>query len=342
MGRAMKIDVLCGEPHFIDHAVPVLLALPEAQRGDLIVWKSPHTRMTESDLIIRAVRRGVLPVTRLSDEDRPTLVTSWGDHQRVRRHRTRIARMEHGIGQSFIGSDDPSYAGGKDAEGVGLFIVPNKHSADRWRRAYPQASVAIVGSPKLDTLPARLPGPGPVVATSFHWSAGLRGPLAETNGSFSEYRNSIAPLAKAFSVIGHGHPRALLNMAGVYRRAGIPVIEDFEDVCRMADVYVCDTNSTLYEFASTGRPVVVVNGNHFRRDVEHGLRFWDAASVGVQCDRPADLVAAIHQALEDVPEQRRKREAALDLVYAYRTGAAARAASALVAWSAGLELQEAA
>jgi len=341
----MKVDILAGEPQFIDHLAPVHFALPEADRGDFIVWKSAHSRMTESDLIARAVRRGVLPATKMSAEDRPILVASWGDYQKVRLHRTRIARMEHGIGQSFLGSDHQSYAGGKDAEAVGLFIVPNAHSADRWQRAYPQASVAIVGSPKLDSLPPRIAGPGPVVALSFHWSAGpSRGPLAETNGSFGEYRGTLPALAKEFSVIGHGHPRALLNMSGIYRRASIPVIEDFEDVCRMADVYVCDTNSTIYEFASTGRPVVVVNGSHFRRNVKHGLRFdWGVGTnVGVQCDSPKALIDAIHEALEDAPAQQAKREAALNTVYAYRTGAANRASLALVQWAAGLALVEAA
>ena len=103
---------------------------------------------------------------------------------------------------------------------------------------------------------------------------------------------------------------------------------------RQADLYVCDNSSSLFEFAATGRPVVVLNTPEYRRDVHHGLRFWDAASVGVNCDRPRDLDDAIGQALADAPKQQAARERALDIVYSPRTGGAQLAADALVEWAA--------
>jgi len=332
----MKIDVLVGEPQFVDHTTPVYKALPESAQGDYIVRSSRNTSLNDDGLIARASRQRVFATTEVTDPTRPILVTSWGDHQAARKMgRTRIARMEHGIGQSFIDSDHQSYAGGKDAADVELFLTPNQHSADRWQTAYPNARVEIVGCPKLDTLPERVPGAGPVIALSFHWSVGLARPglLGETHGSIHEYRQVIPQLARKFTLIGHGHPRAMGYLERIYRRSNIPVIKDFADVCRQADLYVCDTNSTIYEFASTGRPVVVVNGRHFRRNTEHGLRFWEAAGVGVQCDRPADLEAAMNEALIDSPEQQAAREAALDITYAYRTGAAKRAADVLRSWA---------
>ena len=58
-------------------------------------------------------------------------------------------------------------------------------------------------------------------------------------------------------------------------------MRDFDEVMERSTLYICDNSSTLYEFASTGRPVVVLNAPWFRRDIEHGLRFWEHADVGV-------------------------------------------------------------
>jgi hypothetical protein len=83
--------------------------------------------------------------------------------------------------------------------------------------------------------------------------------------------------------------------------------------------------------------VVVLNRPDYRRHVNHGLRFWDAADVGVQVDRPADLSDAVADALRDDPSRQAAREAALGLVYAYRQGAAKRAADAIMDWAGVVE-----
>jgi glycosyltransferase involved in cell wall biosynthesis len=98
-----------------------------------------------------------------------------------------------------------------------------------------------------------------------------------------------------------------------------------------ADLYIMDHMSTLYEFASTGRPVVVLNTPWYRRDVEHGLRFWEYADVGVNCEHPNDLEKCINLALQDPLEQKMKRERACNAVYAYRDGMCTeRAAKAII------------
>lgn len=242
--------------------------------------------------------------------------------------------MEHGAGQSYAGSGGPaavhaSYAGGRDASDVSLFLVPNEHAAHRWRSAYPNARVEIVGSPILETLPRRERGPGPVVAVSFHVSFAI---APETTSTFRFYANAVRDLARRYRVIGHAHPLYLTDLADWYRRNGIELVSDFRDVCRRADVYVCDNSSTIFEFASTDRPVVLLNGPQYRRDVEHGLRFWNAASVGVQVDDPLALEYAIDVALEDGRELRDARERALSTVYAVRDGAAKAAAATLEDW----------
>jgi hypothetical protein len=262
------------------------------------------------------------------------LVASYGGLRRARRQGfQRIVLAQHGAGQSYGGdrrrSAHPSYPGGSDNADVGLFLVPNEHAAGRWRRAYPRTPVAVVGCPKLDTLPKRSGTGGPVVAVSFHFDLSL---LAETRSARMHFTSALPGLARSYRLIGHSHPR--LDLSQFYRRMGIEYVRDFDEVCRRADVYVCDNSSTLFEFAATGRPVVVLNEPHYRRDVEHGLRFWDAADVGIQVDSPHDLAPAIRLALDDGPEQRARREAALSLVYAYRTGGAKRAAEAIMGWAA--------
>jgi UDP-N-acetylglucosamine:LPS N-acetylglucosamine transferase len=105
-------------------------------------------------------------------------------------------------------------------------------------------------------------------------------------------------------VLGHGHPRIMERLLPIYDALDIEPVYDFEEVLERADCYVCDNSSTMFEFASTGRPVVVLNPPWYRREVNHGLRFWEAAGVGVNCDRPQDLAGAVATALQDPPPQR--------------------------------------
>ena len=312
------IDVFGTEEHFLDHLLPVYDAL--RWPGDFIA--GDHRLDTQTTRWP--------PVTdRATDASRPVLVASYGDVKRMRKAgRTKIAFIEHGAGQSY-GTGHGSYAGGKDRDDVSLFLTPNEYSANLWRAAYPQAQVEVVGCPKLDTLPSKKPGPV-TVAIGFHWDCYL---VPETVSAFEHYRNVLKDLAGAVNLIGHGHPRARPLLERRYRRLGIEFVPQFSDVCRRADLYICDNSSSLFEFAATGRPVVVLNQPMYRKSVNHGLRFWDAANVGIQVDQPGELVEAVQLALTDPPAQQAAREAALEIVYTHRSGAAKRAAEVLNAWA---------
>lgn len=339
------IDAIACEPQFIDHAAPVWRALPSDVRGRFLVAERFIDRARAlgvdaeaiDDRAIRASSRSPFA----NPGDGPTaFVVSIGDTKVGRRlGYRRFVFMEHGAGQSYTGDGSlahSSYAGGIDREDVSLFLVPNDRSAGQWRRAYPTASVAVVGCPKLDDLPAREPGPGPVVAISFHWPS-FGSPEAGT--ALGSYISSLRGLRDRYTTIGHAHPKAdwPVRMETVYQRAGIEFVRDFDEVCRRADVYVCDNSSTIFEFASTGRPVVVLNAPTYRRNVDHGLRFWEAADVGVQVDRASDLFAGIDRAIVDGPDQIANRDYALSIVYAWQTGAATRAANAIAAHLARAE-----
>lgn len=250
-----------------------------------------------------------------------TVVASYADLLTARRAgQRRIVLLQHGIGQSYS-STNPAYPGGRDNDDVGMFLVPGPHPAERWRRTYPDARVEVVGSPRLDGLPRRIAGP-PTVAVTFHWRF----------GAFDHYRSAMSDLAGRFDVIGHGHPRAR-RLPRFWAKSGIEYVADFDEVCRRADVLVADNTSAMYEFASTGRPVVVMNVPEYR-DWDHGLRFWDASEVGVNVWSPDDLPAAVDRALELRDDDVVRREAALDRVYAYRTGGTERASDAIREWAA--------
>jgi hypothetical protein len=320
------IDFLAKETHFVDHLAPVWFAM-EGSRGTFFCLGN--------ETYDHAVSLGI-EATKGITVGGQTVVASIGDLKSARAVERRVAIMEHGCGLSYGGDRtaglNNSYAGGigRLAE---VFLHPGEHPAARDRARYPEARVEVVGSPRLDSLPhrdhERWPSEKPVIAVSFHWDCII---APETRSAFIPFRPYIQSLTKDFTVLGHGHPRIFDRLAPWYKRYGIEPVRDFLDVCRRADVYAVDNSSTLYEFASTGRPVVVLNSPAYRKDVNHGLRFWEAATVGPQVDDPRKFLDAAREALAQGASDP-LREAALSKVYAYRSGAAKRAAEVLATWS---------
>jgi hypothetical protein len=289
---------------------------------------------------------GLRAASELGREDRPTLVASSGNLRKAhdQHGRTQVALLEHGAGQSYGGDPKsarhPSYPGGLKRP-ASLFIAPNVHAAARDAAAYPGAATAVVGCPKLDALPERssLGSDRPVVAVSFHWECGV---APETRSAWREFRNAIATLPTYYAVLGHGHPRIFDELVPTYRRLGIEPVRDFTDIVARAHVYVIDNSSTLFEAAAAEIPVVVLNPSTYRPRVDHGLRFYDAADIGPQVRSRGTwdgrlaktLREAVEEALADPPVRRAARHAALKIVYAYQSGAAARAAEAIGQWAA--------
>lgn len=332
------IDAIAFEPHFLDHLAPVWLALPDELRGRFVV---------DPALAERAARRGIIaepsprprhavayPAPR-TDGPR-ALVASYGDVKEGRRlGYGPFAFLEHGAGQSYGNRRNGSYAGGPDRDDNQLVMVPNDQCAAVWRDAYPAADVHVVGCPRLDDLPEREGDRTPTIALSFHWPAPLS--ISGYAGTaIGDYLPLLPSLVREFRVIGHAHPKGdwPRRMRRQYDRLGIEFVEDFDDVCRRADVYVCDNSSTIFEFAATGRPVVLLNARAWTRRASFGLRFWDAAGIGENVWPDGDLVGAVHRALEDAPDLRRAREEALLTVYNPARGGAAIAAAAVARWAA--------
>lgn len=323
------IDFLASERHFVDHLVPVWEALPAECRGLFFVTE---------DLVEDGCARGLavepLSLWRLASRSGLAACASARDLATLTRGGRKVALFEHGAGQSYQ-TAHTSYAGGPGRQNVVLFLVPGPAPAARNRAAYPGVPVVEIGCPKMDPWHQPYPwGPDelepPVVALSWHWDCQV---CPETRSAWEHFRPELPELAKRTDIrlLGHAHPRAAKFIFPTYSKLGIEIVPDFEEVLRRADLYCCDNSSTLFEFASTGRPVLVLNAPWYRRQVQHGLRFWDCAAVGMQVGQSGDLSVAIDEALLDHPERQQARRAAVAQVYAATDGRASqRAAEALL------------
>lgn len=317
----MKIHAYASESHYAAHLAPILAALPDDIRG----------RMFAS----RATPWGGPPQSRMVE---PVMVASFADACAGITRAVPIIHVEHGAGQTYDlgdGKTHPSYAGGRSPayDRVRLFLTPGDHGAQRWRDAYPDTPAVAVGCPRLDPwhLGRRRHAPVPVVAFAFHSDLNL---VPETRSALRWYLTSLERLRTASEAggwvpVGHGHPRAWRHLEGMWRRLGVEAVPDFADVLDIADVLVADNSSVLYEFSSTGRPVICLNAPWYRRDTEHGMRFWNLVP-GVQVDHPDGLYPAIRRAVDEPWHMDTVRSRVSGHVYARRDGTATAAAVAAI------------
>lgn len=352
------IDFLASRPHFCDHLAPIWQALPVELRGTF--FTRPHNGATA-----RAEALGLDPQRFRARPRGPVVVASFQD---VNAAGTlgRVALLEHGSGQSY-GPARRGEPGGPGFGHVSLFLCPSTRVADRWRARYPGTPAEVVGVAKLDPWiggpsgdgtgfrrsPCSCPSdrascgwhgldaPPVTLAVSFHWpNTSAPGRYGDT--ALEHYRPHLPQLVQALGaredrVIGHAHPRIAGGLRHEWeRRCRVEFVEHFDDVLDRADVFAVDNSSTLFEFAATGRPVVVLNAPWYRRDGGPGLRFWEFADVGVQVGSVAELVAEWPRIVADAgPLARQAREVAAE-VYAgdpFDGRASARAAAAVAEWA---------
>lgn len=268
-----KVDFFAREPHHQRHARAIYEALPVRYRG--VFTDKPKEIVND------------------------TVATfAYGDLKMMKRQNKKIIYSEHGVGM-FYNTEHPSYAGSlEDRENVILRLVPNETIAAKERETL-KCPVKVIGVPKMDEWANRnfrVRRHKPTVAISFHWDCLV---CPETRSSFRYYEKALSTLRENFKVIGHGHPRIMNRLESIYRRNGIVIERDFDKVLAKADVYICDNSSTMFEFAFTERPVVVLNIPAYRKNVTHpgNPRFWKYADMGVQVEKPEDLVRAVSQAV---------------------------------------------
>lgn len=259
-----RVNVLAAEPHFVDHLAPVWKKFPASRRGVFY---------TRSDIAqSQAAKFGIQtkPWTGKINPAQVFLCASFGDLNQLHKVGVDTVLMEHGAGFTFESSHS-SYAGGShpSREAVKLFLAPGSRTAKKLRDKHPATPVVEIGCPKLDRriiATRSAPSTPPKVVVSFHWDCRV---VPETRWAFPFYQRALIQLAKNSDVelLGHAHPRARRQLKPFWKKLNVPFIEDFNDVMDVADVYVADATSTIYEAAAVGIPVVVLNSPMYRRDV---------------------------------------------------------------------------
>ena len=350
----MKIDFFARRVHFIDHMAPVWRELSDEAKGAFYVPESiiEHAQKRGVEAVpLKARNRDAMDVflpRALSLTPNPSpagrgernavMVCAYGDLSLAHRSgRKKIVFMEHGVGITYVGH--PGYAGGRGMRSkVDLFLAPNEYVRAKTEKALPGVEQVVIGTPKLDKWVSPSPltplplGEGKTVCISFHWNGSKVQP--EAGNAFGHFRRAFSELAGCadFKLIGHGHPRAIEYFSQEYKKEGIEVVRDFDEVMERADVYVCDNSSTIYEFCATGKPVVLMNAPQYRRNVYHGIRFWEYTDIGPMMDMPIELLPAILHALKHPEYWQEQRERAVRDLFPYLGRSAKRAAEAIRDW----------
>jgi hypothetical protein len=325
------IDFFARKSHFLDHSVPIHIEM--GGFGNFYVPPSLEEYALKS-----GVKPYVLkPMTKGNDQEvapplagNPLVVASIGDFEMAwNAGRRSIILMEHGPGLTFPGNS--SYAGnfGLRAKAQ-LTLAPNQLVYNKTAASIPNMKQEIIGTPMLDplfenfffreTFPSK-----PTIAIAFHWDGSRVAP--EAGNAYRHYSRILPTLAKQslFKLIAHGHPRNLKELAPYYESIGIEVVYDFREVTSRAQILINDCSSIAYMFLATGNPVILLNAPWFRRNVNHGLRFWEYTDIGEMVDSPGELLNAIDKTLLEPTARIRERMTALNDLFPYPGNSAQRA-----------------
>lgn len=300
------IDVLASQPHYLDHLAPIVLELRQRGRevNVLVVGSGAELRAHELGL-------GARPGVPRARDGAPVLVASARDYGWTAKSR-RIAYLEHGAGQTYLDNTAPGYAGSTDMDRVELVLSTGPRSTRLWKRAYPEMRVEEVGAPKLDLLLLLALPRTDVVGFTFHWQCRRS---TESGTAWFDWRDAVrAYVAEHDLVLGHWHPKWGDTLERWWTYLNVPVARHSDAILLGPGVLVADNTSLLYEFAALGKPVLCLNAAKWRKDVEHGLRFWGHVP-GLQLDPGADLGDGIEEAREDSNLMRHFRERAVAEVY---------------------------
>lgn len=311
----MKVDVVASEPHYLRHLMPIWAALPPELQGTVHPLYEPGFASRP-------------PMGRVA------LVAGWQDVAPLR-GQCNMIYVEHGAGQTYADAPhDPSYSGsaGQRHRGVIGYVCPSEQVAVRWSKP-----AVAVGCPKMDRLlsaPRRLAGITPAVCFAWHWDCQL---VPEARSAWAHFEHRFPEIvahfqSQGFSVLVHGHPKWRGALDAEFAKSGAIIARTEDEVFEHADVLVVDNSSLAMEFMSLGRPVVWLNAPWYRRDVQHGGRFWDWTVGHPSADDPDALLRFnMWDQVYLTAERRAEIEATADTVYAHRDGRSSERAAAFIA-----------
>lgn len=313
------VDFWCSRSHYVDHTAPIWHALPQGYRG--------RFQVADTGLVRHAASLGIK--AELQTRNPPFGPIVFCSRSELRRIPGRLRPMifaEHGCGQTYEGH------GHLPPMPDIVLVVTNPSAGAVMKADHPHARVVATGPVKLDSLlglPRKTPSDPPCVAVSHHWDQ-LNYPETRSAWPWDKAAWEAVVASGRWHIIGHAHPADGRDMARWWASLGVEVVEDFAQVIERADMFACDNSSTLYEFAALDRPVVVLSPPYYRRDVDHGLRFWSHVP-GAQVSRPEDLPAVLEEAWADSDARATLRREAVEACYGRLDGQAAqRAARAIV------------
>ena len=265
----MRFAVTAQDSHYRRHLAPIVGELET--RG--------HVRDNQADWVLTAGRLDALRLGRKGKS--PILV-------------------EHGAGQTYMLNGQRVDASGVDPDpNVKLYLGPNAGVVDFMRGQLPGAQCEVVGSPALEQLsgqmrPASERG---LVVFATHWQSGLPVKEAQTSWPWS------LPIAKALhEEYGdrfrmHAHPRIYSRVQSQSNRKRFhpTFADDWDLLAPDTTVLVCDNSTIIWEAATLGIPVVLIDPPAWR-DAEHGLRFGDEAARFRRITDPAHAVDTVRRA----------------------------------------------
>lgn len=263
----MKIHMHAIFPHYLRHLEPVFWALPPELRGDQLDPVRPHYyRLPPEDVIMVA-----------------------SGHELDGQAPQRFIYVEHGAGQTYDVADDLAYyySGAKHPENVVGYICPSLAVANRWDRP-----AVAVGCPALDKHQGAIRPKARAAAITFHWDA--HRVCDEARSARPHYEDDLPMIVQwlrqhDYRVIGHAHPRDR-DAESIWNNLGVEFQPDPDVVLRTCQVLVADNTSLLYEACKLDIVTHVLNAPWYRREVHHGLRFWDTIP-GRMVDDAYELVS---------------------------------------------------
>jgi len=299
----MRVHMGATHPHYRRHVEAVWKHLPDDVRGNIVTKP-----------LRGAPKEDVLMVGSRSDID--LAGSSLGPKAR------RVIYVEHGAGQSYRGHPQsarhPHYHGGRHPSNVIGYISPRRDVAESWT----QPGFAA-GCPALDGFQRE---PQPVAAITFHWDAHMV--CSEARTARPHYIERFEDIARwafdaGYELVAHRHPKDR-RAERIWRNLNIRFEPDYENILKHASVLIADNTSLMYEAALLDIPVIALNAPWYRKDVEHGLRFWSHVP-GVQVDEADELLGldVSNYVVED-PSAETRRSAAQ---YCYGTNVGGIAAA---------------